>query len=310
MEQPNNISAQDTAKVSQINSILSGGDDPSVVKEVPKQPDEPQADETGAEASAKPQEKEVFDPELAFDTDEAQDAQQQAGDPESDASAEEEDSNKPVTLKDIAATLELDSKDLYEIEIPIGAGDEAVSLGSLKDSHKELLKINAERTSYDEHRTTSENELLVSKRQVAQLIHMGQSSGLLDANVLQQIDNIHAGNLQRERASLMDAIPEWQDKTTRDVDFEEMVEVLAPYGIPRNEVESAPDHRFVKFVYDTMKRLRAVKAAKANAKNPPKTINPGGRKGTAKTPLQMKIQAAKGGTVNQKASAIDALING
>ena len=220
MDQINNIGAEDTAKVEQINSLLAGKE-PAVVK-----PKKPEAGDDGAEASAKPQEVEAIDPELAFDTDQPVSAgTQKDADPEAEAAALEE-SDKPVTLKDIAKTLDLESKDLYEIEIPIGAGDEAVSLGSLKDSHKELLKINADRASYDDHRTKSENELLVSKRQVAQLIHLGQSSGLLDANVLQQIDNIHNGNLQRERASLMDAIPEWKDPAVRDVGRELPVEFL------------------------------------------------------------------------------------
>lgn len=301
------MSASDAGKVSQINDLLAGTTPDDKVKPLAESSDETNPQESNDSDSTTP------DPELAFDTDQPpQDAEPKQTDAASaDQSAQDEDEGeaKPVTLSDIAETLELDSKDLYEIEIPIGSGDEAVSLGTLKDSHKELLKLNASRASYDEHRTQSENELLVSRRQVAQLIHMGQSAGLLNDSILADIDNIHATNLQRERSALMSAIPEWSDPTTRDNDFNDIVEVLGEYGIQRNEIEQSIDSRLVKFVHDMTKRLKAVKAAKAAGKVP-KSIRPGGRKGSSKTALQLKIEAAKNGSKVQKLDAVNAVLSG
>ena len=304
--QEHQMSASDAGKVAQIDALLAG--DPVDDKKKPaadasaKTPD---VEKKGSDSEQKP------DPELAFDTDQKpQDAEQkQPDDASADQSAQDQDEAKPVTLSDIAESLDVESKDLYEIEIPIGQGDDAVSLGTLKDSHKELIKLNADRASYDEHRTSSENELLVSRRQVAQLIQMGQSAGLLTKSIITEIDNIHATNLKRERAALMTSIPEWSDPVTRDNDFEDIVEVLGGYGIQRNEIEQSLDHRLVKFVHDMTKRLNAVKAAKVAAKLP-KSITPGGRKGSSKTALQLKIEAAKGGSKVQKLDAVNAVLSG
>ena len=106
----------------------------------------------------------------------------------------------------------------------------------------------------------------------------------------------------------MSSIPEWQDAATRDNDFEGIVDFLGGYGIQRNEIEQSMDHRLVKVIHDTVKRLNAVKAAKEAAKVP-KSIRPGGRKGGgAKTPLQLKIDQAKGGSQHDKRAAVDALL--
>ena len=159
----NNVGADDATKTNAINALLAGEEEPKKIS----------SHQVAEKNEISP------DPELAFDTDQppVEPGNNDAG-LEVDAAAQQHDEEgeaKPVTLADVAESLDLDSKDLYEIEIPIGQGDDAVSLGQLKDSHKELTKLNATRAAYDEHRTNSENELLVSRRQVAQLIHMGQS---------------------------------------------------------------------------------------------------------------------------------------
>jgi hypothetical protein len=300
---PEYIPASEKAKAEQINKILSGDTD-AIVK--------PADDASASDSPQVPEKKPEIDPGLAPESDQAPLVADDQQDPD-DASANQSDQDeepKPVTLKDLAESLDVESKDLYDVEIPIGSGDEAVSLGTLKDSHKELTKLNATRESYDDAKLTAENELMVSKRQVAQLIQMGQKAGLLTSETLNDIDNIHSANLQRERASLLDAIHEWKDPITRDREFEEIVDVLSSeYGIPRHEIEQSMDHRLVKFTNDAVRLMKSVRAAKALAKNPPKTVRAGGRQGSGKTALQTKIDAAKGGTQKQKQDAINLLLS-
>jgi len=290
-------------KVQKISALLQGKDPAPVEKkeETPK---------------VKPQAVDIPDPELAFDTDSEGEIPNsnteviQSADPESDEQPGEvtEAEVKPATLNDLASTLDVETKDLYSVEIPIGS-DESMTLGQLKDSHKELSKLQAQRSEYDDNRERSENELMTSKRQISQLIELSRNAGVLTPEIITQIDNTHAANLSRERSALMSAIPEWKDNATRDNDFGNIVSILGEYGISKKEIESNIDHRIVKFAHDMTKRLMAVRSAKEAAKVPA-SLKGNGRKQKKASALEQKIaQAKQTGNKHDKLSAVSQLLN-
>ena len=115
----NNVSASDSSKVDQINALIGGGPTPEEVEK--KQPSKSESSDSSDPGQTSDSNDQLQpDPELAFDTDQQpQDAaQDKDDDPESGTLAQDE-VEKPVSLADLAETLEVDSKDLYDVEIPI-----------------------------------------------------------------------------------------------------------------------------------------------------------------------------------------------
>ena len=259
--------------------------------------------------------------------DDKPDAEQQAGDsdqlPENE-SRQDDASNEPETtesetrqaaddqtvsegepeqpegfsLKDLSETLDVDVAELYGVSVPISK-DENATLGELKDAFKKYGKLKGEREEYDLHRTRTENELMVARRQAEQLMNMGIDQGLITPEVIKQIEDSNRVTTARENRALLSVIPSWQDKGVRQVDFEGMVEMMSGYGFSENEILNIPDHRIVKFLYDqsAARRLR-----KGNGKTPPANT------GTTRRTIQSKVstlqQRKSEATTRQQKSAL------
>ena len=219
----------------------------------------------------------------------------------------DEEALEHVTLKDLAAELEIEAKDLYEVEIPMGA-DKAISLGELKDAYKKFEHMQRDQDDYQETKSRSENELMVARRQLEQLIQLGSATGQLTPELISALDNQHTQNIQREHLALIQAIPEWNDQARKTNDFEKMVNVMQGYGFSRTEVESVMDHRLVKFVHDMTQRINLVQEAKKRKKIPASLgkSKPGHK--SKSSALQQRIQRAKTGTSTEKVQAISSLI--
>lgn len=270
------------------------------------------AEQDKTPASAKPQEipEDDIDSSIVNDTDNIIAAGEQDFN-ELDSKSVADDIPEPsnITLKDLAGELHVNSKDLYDVEIPMGAGNKAVKLGELKDSFKEYLNLKSGQAEFEQNKTRSENEMMVTRRQLEQVVSLAINTGQMSPELLTQLDTIENTRVSKERSALMSAIPEWSDPNTRATDFNDMVSELMPYGFSRVDIEHVTDHRLVKYVHDNTKRNKLVSNARAKTKAQQLTgkNNPTFKK--KQSELQQRINRAKSGTNSDKTGAITALLN-
>lgn len=229
---------------------------------------------------------------------------------ESDSIDDLEGGADPVTLKDLARQLEIDAKDLYDVEIPIG-GSESATLSELKDSYKAYKAIEAERTQWEDRKIQDENAILRSKRELEQLIGFAAKSNALTPELVSRLESMHNENLNREGRALLQAIPEWRDPALKTAGLDEIAEFLGEYSISRSEVLNSVDHRLIKFVWDQVKRRKLVADAGKRDKVPPTTRTTNGRRSRPLSALQKKIAQGKASNRREdKLSAINELMKG
>ncbi len=216
---------------------------------------------------------------------------------------------KATTLKDLAATLDIETKELYAVEIPIN-GAESISIGTLKDTFKQHAALMEGREVYEAEKERTQNELMVSTRQMNQLIELAKQTGQLTPQLLEAINQQHSEKMATETKALMTAIPDWKNETTRLNDFQDLVDFAGQYGFSQMEVTNSLDHRHIKLAFDAMKAKNLVRDAKRKTALQTKT-------GTGKRTVKVKesalskivadATASKDSRVKQ--SAITQLIN-
>ncbi len=207
--------------------------------------------------------------------------------PEQTAESESPEDGEPkaTTLKDLAKTLDIETKELYAVEIPIN-GAESISIGTLKDTFKQHAALMEGREVYEAEKQRTQNELMVSTRQMNQLIELAKQTGQLTPQLLEAINTQHSQKMATETKALMTAIPEWTNETTRLNDFQDLVDFAGQYGFSQMEVTNSLDHRHIKLAFDAMKAKNLVRDAKR------------------KTALQTKTGSGRR-TVKPKESAIN-----
>ncbi len=253
-------------------------------------------------------------PDQVDETDDSSDAsppgEDQATDQDADPDASpstDTDTDQPVTLKDLAATLEIKASELYDVQVPLGKGESA-SLGQLKDDHTKYLKLKAGQDEYEHNKTRADNEMMVARRQLEQLINIGNANGQLTPELLAYVDDMQSETITRERAALRQAIPEWTDNQVRSTDYGSIIDLMGQYGFSKAEVENVMDHRLIKFVHDMTKRNNVIN----NARRKKAPANTGSHKAPVKQSKQRtlkdKIQRARSGSTQDKVDAVRTLI--
>lgn len=218
------------------------------------------------------------------------------------------DDDQPVTLKELSENLEVDVKELYDVAIPLGGG-ESISLGELKDGHKKAADLLSNQAEWETNKTHKENELMIARREVEQLVTLGNQHGLITPKLLERLEDIHVANMTREHKSLIRAIPSWADPVIRKAEFEQVVSIMSEWGFSENEVLNRPDHREVKFMYDMTQRILKVRGAiskrdSANKKDVPSDTGRGKVRNLPKKSA-LKTRIAEANKRGNKAEQID-----
>lgn len=234
--------------------------------------------------------------------------QQDVGDDEkgeqSDQTGALEDEDSPISLKEVAESMDLDAKDLYEVEIPVGK-DEKITLGELKDLYKESKTIKAGMAAFEEKKLSQDNEIMIARRQIDQLVEVGVKTNSLNPEVLKVLEGIHADNVARERKAVLRVMPEWEDASERESAYSDMTVLLGQYGFSRAEVEGVLDHRLLKFARDMARRENQIKKATPRGDGKVPTQTGKGHKPAKKiSPLKQRIQAAKAPQATQQVKAV------
>lgn len=229
--------------------------------------------------------------------------------PAPEPGAEDPDAEAPFTLKELAAKLEVPAKSLYELAIPLADGKTA-SIGELKDAYIGALETKTELERVTTHWEARENEIMVARRQLGQVAAM--MGERLPANAGQMIAELDEQTQARERAALLQAIPEWANPAAVQADVTAMLAFVKEYGFNRLEFGAMVDHRLIKMVRDFAKiRAKGRELAAKPRPEPVQLAAPGSRAVSGKAAsLRAAITRAKapGAKPADKLAAINQLL--
>jgi hypothetical protein len=262
----------------------------------PKKEDPPEVDDRLQDptpsSAARDAQGDDYSPENESHQEGSEDSPENPEDQNEDQNAGGEDDT--VSLDDLAEMLEVNTKEIYGVQIPIGGGNFA-TLGQMKDSFKRIQKFDDERTEFEDYKRDQENQILTGRRQTETMVDMLVRSGQITPETLQQCERMHSARVTKENARVLQVIPSWKDPQQRQRDFEAMVEVGAEYGYSEQEIRNIPDHRDLKVLYDVA-TARRLKADLKNGKKPPSTIGGRGRtppKSASRTLAERKREAKR-----------------
>lgn len=235
--------------------------------------------------------------------------------PEETGQAEENEENgaasgeesEPVTLKELAAELKIEPKELYSVAIPMGEG-KTMTLGEIKNLAKEAGDIKQRMEEYESTETERSNDIMRARDELNLLVSaLGQN---VPPQARAAMEEITQRQLAQERAAMLNAIPQWRDKKAMLADQEEILDFVKRYGFNERELSAVSDHRLVKLLRDMAKGHAAAKQAAAQAKKPPKQPQSTGKPAAAGNSLRSAIARAKqsGASRSDKLAGISALL--
>ncbi len=218
---------------------------------------------------------------------------------------------KPVTLKDIAEELGVSAKDLYnELLIPMGQGQEPITLGEFKDRVKDLAHIDEVMTNTLEREKRFYKEQAAARKEMTELMTVLPREAYTP-ELLQASQRVARETAIREGAALLERIPEWQDGNVMSAEQSKIRETLAEYGYRSYEADTIIDHR----VWAILREFQQLKDTVKN--NDPDRFRErtGTKRGAPKRPasansLRAKINKAKrqGASEADKLDAVGALM--
>jgi len=228
----------------------------------------------------------------------------------------------PLTLGELAKTLGVKEGELYDdvlVEVE-GVGDDgaksrqSVSLGELRRGFVGAKELEREREKFEE---ASDKRSLEFMQTRAQLEYLG---ALIEPHapreVVERMTQALCERDARERALLLEAVPEWQDAARFTADRAVMIEFLKQWGFSPADVYGIADHRIARFVRDMARDAKRKAEAERKARQAgngqvKRGQAPDGRVGV--TPLRAKlakiVSAGKAATTQEgKTQAIGALL--
>jgi hypothetical protein len=234
-------------------------------------------------------------------------------------SSPEPDDDTP-TLERVAEALEVEAKDLYAIEVPVGDNGETISLGALKDAYKNQTEAERMLTERRQQADQRDMQLLQDQHYMANVLEAMR--GQLTPQMAQYIESNDKRIDAEERLALTRVAPEIADKTSRVQFIDKAVKHMSRIT-GRSEEESAMrlgllrgrgSAMDIKFLHEAVKamdeleRLKGLRTA-AETQNKPKSKRSGGRKGVSDA-LTRARKIAAGGSEADKAKAVAALLGG
>ena len=231
----------------------------------------------------------------------------------------EEAAAGPLTVAELAKTLGVNTGELYkELLVPVDTGEEGerVSLEVLRKGYVGAKTLERERESFE---TDADRRSLEFMQARAELERLGE---LILPNAPREVVEKFQGVLlqreARERALLLEAVPEWKDAAKFAADRSSMIEFLKPWGFSAADVYAIGDHRIARFVRDMSREAKRKADAERKARERgngevKKGQAPDGR--VSVSPLRVRLaNIVKAGRAAQtpeaKTQAIGALLRG
>ena len=194
-----------------------------------------------------------------------------------------------------------------EVEVPL-PNEQPMTVGQLKDAY---LQFRNRETNMQRR----EAEIASEYGKLAQLdMEMRVNNGPLRPEQVEQVKQVHAMRVQRESEMMLDAIPEFKDAATLQSYREDMVRIMAPFGISEQEIAGTIDHRRIMFYKSHVDLVRRVEAAEKLAKEPQKVVqHPRAQRVSRRGQSQRKADLVKqamssDATEAQRFAGMDALL--
>jgi hypothetical protein len=183
---------------------------------------------------------------------------------------------KQKTVVDFAAEHEIEPKAIYELAVPLEAGQEPVTVAALKDHYKATRDFETKRDEFEDWQQHAQGEVIQARSQlddvVMRLTSVVPPDVLARAFTDMQADSTAA--LEKARGQLSEWFPEWSDVQVKIRDRTRLEEVLATYGFNKFEIGAVRDARLIKFAMDAIRkgdrydRLKAGTREKIPSKEP------------------------------------------
>jgi hypothetical protein len=236
------------------------------------------------------------------DSDGARDAQaepgREEGEPGEEAGEESRQERRLATLQDAAKALGTNAAKMYDLQIPMGQGEEPRTLGELKDAFRDRSGWQQEFAQREQMLTAREVENARVQQDLAYL----QEEVL--ANVrperLKEMEHRQEAQLRLEGVMLQQKVPEFREQNYFNKWREDAVEFTGKFGFRPHELV-IQDHRLVHMLHHMM---RLEKKLDSLAQIEPVRIDPPRRK-------RGGVQSAKQPRPRTKGSGpdLDALAN-
>lgn len=163
---------------------------------------------------------------------------------------------KQKTVVDFAAEHEIEPKAIYDLAVPLEAGQEPVTVAQLKDHFKATRDLEQKRDDFEDWQTQAQGEVIQARSQlddvVQRLTQVIPPDVLARAFTDMQADSTAA--LEKARGQLNEWFPEWADVQVKIRDRTRLEEVLATYGFNKFEVGAVRDARLIKFAMDAIRK--------------------------------------------------------
>ena len=232
--------------------------------------------------------------------------------PEGDLDPDDDATQGEMDLSALAESLEIPLDELYAVEIPLGGDDGSFTLGEVKDQMRELRSVAADRELLTQDQTSSENEKLVARQELQQVVAMLGDS--ISPQLLEHARQTLNVEVAREREATFEAIPEWRDKETAERERSQINEFLRGYGFSKAELSQVYDHRLLKLARDSQRNQDKLRTAAEQAKPVRQLPGKPGRKQNSqalrKRKRLQKIESARRGGPDQKLAAVSDLLSG
>jgi hypothetical protein len=267
-------------------------------------PEDDSAVSTGGESADLPTQQELGQPGNLLDP-QGQDTEPEAS---TEVAAQPGGASGDMTVQALAEQLGTTPKKLYE-SLAITTGDgETLTLGQLKD--RVQGQETATREIVQREQSLQERESAVLQNMQTLQSVMSDLEGKLSPQVIQQMQQRQQRTQARERALMLDAMPELKDPHTFNQFRSDLAETLNAYGFEPSELV-INDHRILKVVKDFMgmqKRLEKLLSFDPEREvAPPKQQKTQGRhKRQSRT--DKLVTRARHGTKSDKIAGVSALL--
>ena len=241
---------QNTVKA-RIDELISAGvsteiDEPEHVESNPP----PAKDESLKESS-------VDDEIASLEADETDPEADQEQDQEQD---QETEPVETLDAKSLAEKLDVTVEEIYSMKFPYGENGDAITLGELKDAGIRARTIDEEVETLADQRNSFTNDQMKSRSELQNIVSMLPDG--IPPELVQAANFQRQQAVQRERVSLLETLPDWQDSAVEEIARGAISDNLKQYGFQQIEIDNMLDHRLVKLMHDfTRMRQKIVKPA-------------------------------------------------
>lgn len=163
---------------------------------------------------------------------------------------------KAKSIVDFAAEHEIEPKQLYDLAIPLEAGQEPVTISQLKDHFKETRDFEQKRDDFADWSEHVQGEIVQYRQQIQSVVNrlteVVPPELLARAYADTQMDL--AANYERNVSQLREWFPEWDDVQVKTRDRQRLETVLGTYGFTKFEVGNVNDARLIKFAMDAVRK--------------------------------------------------------